>query len=80
MTDKLGKFLVVKAEFWYLSCNTEPEAVADAFEYMSRNGNARVLHVVQEIDLSEWDCCPNCGKVVETAIGCWRTPCLEARS
>lgn len=79
VADKLGKFVVVKAEFWHLDFNDEVEAVAAAFEHMSHSGNVRLLHVVQEIDMSEWDCCPNCGKVVETAIGCWRTPCLEAR-
>ena len=80
MTDKLGKFVVVKAEFWHLDFNDEVEAVAAAFEHMSHSRNVRLLHVVQEIDLDKWTTCSYCGGVAEKGIGCWRTtPCIEAQ-
>lgn len=79
MTEKLGKFVVVAHDFCHESYNDEVKAVAAAFRAADEGLPARLLHVVQEIDLETWGRCPSCGRVVEKAIGCWEPECIDAQ-
>lgn len=76
MTEKLGKFVVVEGNFSHHGYNDEALAVARALTYNCGRNPARLLHVVQEIDLSQWELCPACGRAVEKAIGCWDEECV----
>lgn len=52
MTDKLGRFVVVREDFWHKNFDNEVEAVDAALDDIEHTLPSRVLHVVQEIDLS----------------------------
>lgn len=71
MAEKLGKFVVVRENFWHKNFDNEVEAVDAALDDIEHTLPSRVLHVVQEIDLSQWERCPKCGRVVEEGFGCW---------
>lgn len=72
-------FLVVAHDFCHELHPNEVAAVAAAFQAADEGLLCRVFLLVREIDLNEWERCPDCGKAVEKGIGCWSEECYEAR-
>lgn len=81
MIDPKHNYLLVREDFWHEGYAGEHEAADAAFHYADGEEPMRVLLVVREVDLSEWERCPNCGAAVEKGIWCWASlDCVAKRN